>query len=925
MRGDPKVESDGLADTKGESPSRARYVFANVEFDEWLGRLRVDGEAVEVEPRPLRLLAELLRRVNEVLSKEELLDAVWQGRPTVDHVLANAISKLRSALGAAGAARLATLPRIGYRFSGPVQRLPGGGVDSTFAPGQTLVGRDGFVLDRQLGPGGNSDVWLARHAKLGQSHVFKLATDGPRLAALKREFTLYRVVSQALGQRTDFARILDANFQAPPFFLECEYGGCNLLEWADDDGNTLLELSLQERLDIFLQVAGSVAAAHSVGVLHKDLKPSNVLINGQRGAWVVKLTDFGSGHLLEPERLAELRLTALGLTQAADASASDGRSSSGGTLMYMAPELLAGQAPTMQSDVYSLGVMLFQLVAGDLRRPLLTGWQREVTDELLRLDITDATESDLQRRLSSVPALVDRLTGLGSRHQQLRKQADAVAQAAKASASLQRVRARRPWLLAAVGSLVVGLLVSLWSYLQSQVSLQEAQAQAKRAQAINDFLERDVLVASQFGRSRSGAAVTLTDVLQRASERASERFQGQPDQEAALRLHLAQSMASMDNYYAAATEYQRALTLWAALRPPADPLRLQAQLGLSGILAVLSRKDEAKALLDGALQLASPTLRAATPKIDFAAERASYMTAKESASFQQALVHATRMREIADAAPSFDLTDRLNSRLAQAEMHYQLNDLPAAGSIVDELSAPPFGAESVGPVMQARTLVFRARQEASAGRLPAAEAILRTALTQLIENVGPADYYVGRVSAELSEIYAIGGRSAEAAQLLTQTMVAFKSSLGLDHPNVHITAVNKSFIDIGSNRFAEALQALDAERPWFAARPGDSARMLLQAIDFRRAIALTGLGRPAEALVILDKIEVSSLTQASWGDDWQHKLRAERGRALIAAGRRSEGLKELGDAVRAMRTECYFRAACDGYEQVLVAARRGKP
>lgn len=289
------MAGDSKADGADTSLGRVRYVFANVEFDEWLCRLRVDGEWVEIEPRPLRLLAELLRRVNEVLTKEELLDAVWQGRPTVDHVLANAVSKLRTALGAAGAARLATLPRVGYRFSGPVQRLPGGGTDSAFEPGQIVIGRDGFVLDRPLGPGGHSDVWLARHAKLGQAHVFKLATDGPRLASLKREYTLYRVLSQSLGPRADMARILDANFQSPPFFLECEYGGRNLLQWADE-GHSLLELTLPERLAIFLQVARAVAAAHSVGVLHKELKPANVLIDGARGAWVVKLTDFGSAR-----------------------------------------------------------------------------------------------------------------------------------------------------------------------------------------------------------------------------------------------------------------------------------------------------------------------------------------------------------------------------------------------------------------------------------------------------------------------------------------------------------------------------------------------------------------------------------------------------------------------------------------------------
>ncbi len=152
--------------------------------------------------------------------------------------------------------------------------------------------------------------------------------------------------------------------------------------------------------------------------------------------------------------------------------------------------------------------------------------------------------------------------------------------------------------------------------------------------------------------------------------------------------------------------------------------------------------------------------------------------------------------------------------------------------------------------------------------------------------------------------------------------MALKSSLGLEHPHVHMTAVNKAFVAPGSNRLAQALADLDAQRPWFAARLGESARMLLQAIDFRRAIALTRLGRPAEAFTVLDKIEESALAQASRGNDRPYKLAAERGSALIAMGRREEGLKRLTEAGVAMRTTCYFRAACDGYERELAVARR---
>lgn len=103
------------------TPGARRWRFANAEFDEALGQLRVDGQPVPVEPRPLRLLAELLQQQGRVLSKEQLLARVWEGRPTVEHVLPSAINRLRKALGPQASACIVTLPRKGYRFVGQVK------------------------------------------------------------------------------------------------------------------------------------------------------------------------------------------------------------------------------------------------------------------------------------------------------------------------------------------------------------------------------------------------------------------------------------------------------------------------------------------------------------------------------------------------------------------------------------------------------------------------------------------------------------------------------------------------------------------------------------------------------------------------------------------------------------------------------------
>src|SRR5207302_1257805 len=121
-----------------------------------------------------------------------------------------------------------------------------------------------------------------------------------------------------------------------------------------------------KRLDLVARIADAVAAAHSVGVLHKDIKPSNVLIHEERsGAYVPRLADFGIGMIADRSRLAAQSITDPGFT---DMTMND--SSRTGTRMYAPPESLLGKPYTIQGDVYSLGVLLYQMVIGDLSRPL---------------------------------------------------------------------------------------------------------------------------------------------------------------------------------------------------------------------------------------------------------------------------------------------------------------------------------------------------------------------------------------------------------------------------------------------------------------------------------------------------------------------------------------------------------------------------
>jgi len=199
-----------------------RWRFGLVEYNEARRELRVAGLVVEVENRPLDVLSLLLRHAGEVVTKQQLFEKVWAGRITVDHVLATAVGKLRKALDAAGESRIVTVPRLGYRFDGPVERSAAGGLDSyqlALKPGQPVPGRPRMLLEQQLGRTLGSEVWLARHPRSGQVRVFKFALDSDCVAAIKREATLSRVLRDSLGERPDLVRVTDWNFESAPSSL----------------------------------------------------------------------------------------------------------------------------------------------------------------------------------------------------------------------------------------------------------------------------------------------------------------------------------------------------------------------------------------------------------------------------------------------------------------------------------------------------------------------------------------------------------------------------------------------------------------------------------------------------------------------------------------------------------------------------------
>jgi len=338
------------------SSAQYKYIFGPAVFDTSLFELKVNNKSIKIERRPLDVLEILLRHVDEVMTKDELLALVWPEVHTVENVVANAVAKLRKALGPDISARIVTHPRIGYRFAGPVERLAiGRKLVSTlkFETGQAVHTRPNYKLSEQISSAPSREVWRAKHAKTKDSRIFKFASNGEGLASLKREVTLFRILDQSTDKTLPVAKILDWNFETEPFFIECEDAGVDLKTWSKTKGQ-LQTLSDNDRILLCRNIADAVSQIHETGILHRDLKPTNILIfktTDSDAQHSVRLIDFGSGNVRDRNELIDFGITPMGFTREMD---NDTQQS---TPLYLAPEIMQGQAHSVQSDIYSIGVM----------------------------------------------------------------------------------------------------------------------------------------------------------------------------------------------------------------------------------------------------------------------------------------------------------------------------------------------------------------------------------------------------------------------------------------------------------------------------------------------------------------------------------------------------------------------------------------
>jgi tetratricopeptide (TPR) repeat protein len=416
------------------------------------------------------------------------------------------------------------------------------------------IGR--YRIIRLLGEGGMGAVYEAEQQQPCRTVALKVIKPGLATPELLRRF---EQESQALGrlQHPGIAQIheagtADSGCGPQPYFAMEFIRGESLLRYAEAH-----RLSARQRLEVMAKICDAVHHAHQRGIIHRDLKPGNILVDesGQP-----KILDFGVARATDSDAQATHQTNVGQIV---------------GTLAYMSPEQALGDPLELdtRSDVYALGVILYELLAGRPPyqvSPLLPDAVQAIREEdpaplgsisrVFRGDIetiaAKALEKDKSRRYASA-------SGLAEDIRRYLNYEPIVARPPSVTYQLEKFARRHKGLVTAVLAvfvvLVAGVVASTWEATR-------ANAESATAKALNDFLQNDLL--AQAGANTQARPDTRPDpdlkvrtALDRAAARITGRFDRQPLVEASIRQTVGNTYAELGLYAEAQRQMERALQL----------------------------------------------------------------------------------------------------------------------------------------------------------------------------------------------------------------------------------------------------------------------------------------------------------------------------------------------------------------------------
>ena len=360
---------------------RHLYEFGPFVLDPGEHLLLRDGQPIPMTPKAFDTLRVLVENSRHVMSKDELMKRVWPDTFVEESNLAQNISTVRKALGERddGGQYIETLPKRGYRFvikARKVRHHPSSmGTTGFHVPGTeernsrlTSVenvrrtgpkfGRlaKGARLDRYeiiapLGSGGMGEVYLARDTELDRRVALKLLGE----QFTKDEAGFKRLVREAKAasglNHPNILTVYEVRSVDGIHFIATEFIDGDTLAQRIDEGSLDLNLAI----DIALQTLSALQAAHASGIVHRDIKPQNIMV---RPDGYVKLLDFGVAKLMELHDVDANSETRTGRITQTDSGLILG------TLDYMSPEQARGLKVDARSDIFSFGVVFYEMIVG---------------------------------------------------------------------------------------------------------------------------------------------------------------------------------------------------------------------------------------------------------------------------------------------------------------------------------------------------------------------------------------------------------------------------------------------------------------------------------------------------------------------------------------------------------------------------------
>ncbi len=545
--------------------------------------------------------AQRLRRVRELFdSAVELPEAqrrAWLERET------DADPSLRAEVQALIDETERTSPGVASRLGDDALARLG---DASALTGQRLGPYD---VVRLIGMGGMGAVYEAHRAdeQYQKRVAIKLVQSGllapPTLARFRRE----RQILASLQHR-NIATLLDGGVSPDgrPFLVMEYVAGEPITTYADR-----LQLTVAQRLGLFRQVCEAVRHAHRNLVIHRDLKPGNILVTAEGD---VKLLDFGVAKILSAEAEAEdaeMPLTRGGVRAF--------------TPEYASPEQIRGEVLTTASDVYSLGVVLFELLTG--RRPHTGGTsvaaiERAVLEQPAPKPSAVVTDAAARvRGERDAQALRRRLTGeldsivllaLRPESEQRWPTAQAFSDDVKRHLEGRPVEAQRGWNgyqvakflrrnRAAVAGAAIVLLVLVGGVIATGIQAGRARAAQARAERVNAFL---IDLLQSVRPETGGRDVPVSELLEAAGKRVATEMAGQGAVQAELESVIGYSFLSLGRYDDAAQHMMNAARLQGALHGEASGEHLLAISNLSEAYLDAGELEPADSLTQLGLKLA---------------------------------------------------------------------------------------------------------------------------------------------------------------------------------------------------------------------------------------------------------------------------------------------------------------------------------